>query len=88
MGMPPPPPHTARGARIPLIATAAAAPPRPPPAAPSATPACVRAHVALAAQALAAPGACDPWASNDRMEFLGDCVLKMLAGTYMYLRER
>ncbi|GIL80753.1 hypothetical protein Vretimale_9145 [Volvox reticuliferus] len=42
----------------------------------------------LAATALTSPAAMDPPFNNDRLEYLGDAVLKMLAHVYVYLRER
>ncbi|GIL66381.1 hypothetical protein Vafri_19918 [Volvox africanus] len=42
----------------------------------------------LAATALTSPAALDPLFNNDRLEYLGDAVLKMLAHVYVYLRER
>ncbi|GLI60928.1 hypothetical protein VaNZ11_003160 [Volvox africanus] len=42
----------------------------------------------LTATALTSPAAMDPLFNNDRLEYLGDAVLKMLAHVYVYLRER
>ncbi|GLC40432.1 hypothetical protein PLESTM_001062300, partial [Pleodorina starrii] len=42
----------------------------------------------LAATALTAPAARDPLFNNDRLEFLGDAVLKLLAHVYVFLKER
>ncbi len=45
-------------------------------------------RVLLAATALTSTAARDPAHNNDRLEFLGDAVLKLLAHVYVYLRER